>query len=75
MIGYGQDEVIIRTLRPLTKKTRDAEGVQIKFSVLSVYSLIEMCLTYPDMHSAGWIEPDHPGFDQRLYTAFKAHCL
>ena len=56
---------IIRMIRPLTKKKWDSEGIQLKCSVFFVYSLIEVCLTYPDRHYAGWIEPDNPGFCQR----------
>ena len=56
---------MIRIIRPVTKKTWDAEGIQLKFSVFSVYSLIKVCLPYPETHYAGWIEPDNPGFCQR----------
>ena len=77
IICYGLDEYPDKPDYPddpdnpaPNEKKWDSDGIQLKFSVFFVYSLIEVCLTYPGMHYAGWIEPNNPGFCQRpiFYT-------
>ena len=76
IIGYRPEEdpddpadSVYPDLHPAhNEKRSDAEGVPFNYSVLSVYSLFEVGLTYSDTHHARWIEPDYSGFCQRPTT-------
>ena len=80
IIGYGPDEDPDKPDHPdnpdnpaHNQKPWEAEGVQLQFSVLSLLLLFAVCLTYPDTHDAGWIEPDNPGFCHSELSSLSTH--